>query len=354
MTQDSRGALATPGDARPRASAPKDARLQASVPETARVPGATNATPAVSVIIPVYNQAKYLPEAVECVFAQEFRDYELILVDDGSTDGSGELCDEFARQDARVRVIHQENGGAAVARNVGIEAARGAWIAFIDSDDIVGPSYLRILHEAATSSDASIAMAAHVRFSDAPPPGLMNSSAQTEVIRGRTACTKFYILGSFNYEVVTASLRRRELYDTLRFPEGRTREDSFIAHEMLWPQERVAVCHGCVYGYRSNPDGVMARPTGRESFDSLDAFAARVAYFERVGDEELADISRKALGNWQAQTVGTLLLDGNDEVIPERWRMDTGEVLRKLAQERKYPWAELLMTKLVLKLRSEE
>lgn len=98
--------------------------------------------PTISVIVPVYKVEEYLPSCIRSILRQTYRDFELILVDDGSPDRCGEICDEFAKQDERIRVIHQGNGGVSRARNVGIDLARGEWIAFVDSDDLITPKYL--------------------------------------------------------------------------------------------------------------------------------------------------------------------------------------------------------------------
>lgn len=98
--------------------------------------------PKISVIVPVYNTEEYLPRCIDSILAQTFTDFELILINDGSTDNSGEICDEYAAKDKRIIVIHKENGGVCSARNKGIEIAQGEWIAFVDSDDIISPTYL--------------------------------------------------------------------------------------------------------------------------------------------------------------------------------------------------------------------
>ena len=104
---------------------------------------------AISVIVPVYRVEKYLPACIDSILNQTFTDFELILVDDGSPDRCPEICDETAKRDARVRVIHQANQGLSAARNAGIEAARGAWLSFVDSDDFLAPDFLETLYDAA-------------------------------------------------------------------------------------------------------------------------------------------------------------------------------------------------------------
>lgn len=112
--------------------------------------------PAISVIIPVYNVAAYLEQCVQSVRSQNFSDWELIMIDDGSTDGSSELCDRFAQDDARIRVQHQANSGVAVCRNKGIQLAQGEWVCFVDSDDWLDSNYLQILYENALSLQADV------------------------------------------------------------------------------------------------------------------------------------------------------------------------------------------------------
>ncbi|MDR0422523.1 MAG: glycosyltransferase, partial [Proteiniphilum sp.] len=103
--------------------------------------------PMISVIVPVYNVEKYLRKCLESILAQTYTSFELLLVNDGSTDGSGQICDEYAQKDSRVQVFHQENKGVSRARNLGLERAKGKWVAFIDSDDWVDSTYLEHLLE---------------------------------------------------------------------------------------------------------------------------------------------------------------------------------------------------------------
>lgn len=117
--------------------------------------------PTVSIIVPVYNVEKYLPACIDSILAQTFRDFELILVDDGSPDSCPALCDAAAEKDGRIRVIHQTNGGVSSARNFGLERAEGEYIGFVDADDSVAPVYLEWLYEALDACSAPIAMCAY-------------------------------------------------------------------------------------------------------------------------------------------------------------------------------------------------
>ena len=112
----------------------------------------------ISIIIPIYNSAALLPRCLDSILAQTYRDFTLILVNDGSTDGSGKICDGYAEKDERIRVIHKENGGVSSARNAGLDAADGEYITFIDSDDAIPPGYLETLYMAASGSGADVAI----------------------------------------------------------------------------------------------------------------------------------------------------------------------------------------------------
>ena len=102
-------------------------------------------TPKISVIVPVYNTEKYLRRCIDSVLAQTYQDFELLLIDDGSKDSSGAICDEYAAKDARVRVFHKENGGVSSARNLGLDNARGEWVTFVDSDDYIEKKLSQVL-----------------------------------------------------------------------------------------------------------------------------------------------------------------------------------------------------------------
>lgn len=129
--------------------------------------------PEISLIVPVYNVEPYLTECVESIRRQDFDAFEVLLVDDGSTDGSPRICDFMASSDSRFRVIHRQNGGTSVARNAGVAAARGRYIAFTDSDDVIHTSYLSRLYQIITDSDADIAM---VKFAEGESPDFSKMS----------------------------------------------------------------------------------------------------------------------------------------------------------------------------------
>ncbi len=173
----------------------------------------------ISVIVPVYNASEYLPACVESILKQDHSDWELILVDDDSTDGSSELVDSYAAKDERIRALHPGHGGAAAARNRGVEAARGEYICFIDSDDTVEPDYLSYMYKGAKLYDADIVCCGHDEPKDTAVPA-----------KGGEEDFTFCSLEDLLYQrglmsVPWGYLYRRSLWDTVRFPEGTEAED---------------------------------------------------------------------------------------------------------------------------------
>ncbi len=222
-----------------------------------RKPPDAKAEPLVSVIVPVYNVLPYLGQCVTSILDQSYPRLELILVDDGSTDGSGELCDNWGKRDSRVRVIHQENRGLSGARNTGLDQACGEYVCFVDSDDYVHRDMLRTLMSKARAEDADIVLcgffgllaSGHIR---------RNTGLKPRVCSGVEA-----LEGLFRWEIPPAAwgkLYRRSLWETLRFPVGRVYEDIATIYLALYHSKKCVVCADRLIYYR------MCRP---ESITSL-------------------------------------------------------------------------------------
>jgi glycosyltransferase involved in cell wall biosynthesis len=210
----------------------------------------------VSVIIPVYNAEKYLARAIDSVLGQTHSELELILVDDGSRDRSGAICDEYAARDPRVRVIHKANAGVSAARNDGIEASRGEWIAFCDNDDFYSPGMLARLLEMCTENDCDIAQCGFIRKGTAeslptPPP------EPVRVLTGHDVLERFYTTASI---CIWDKLYRRRVWDDVRFPVGSyADEDVWVVHHLFGTARRVALTREVLYYYYDNPESVTGR-----------------------------------------------------------------------------------------------
>lgn len=227
--------------------------------------------PAVSVIVPVYNVEAYLAKCVQSLLDQTFSDLEILLVDDGSTDKSLAICDEYAAKDARIRVIHKENGGLSSARNAGIEAARGRYIGFVDSDDYVEPEMYERLYTLAEREGADIAIGSF-RYCYADREKAFTVETAPSVCTGREALGRALRReGIANY--VWTRLVRREIFDRgLRFAEGRVFEDVHIMPEMLLAAEKVAVDDRPMYNYVKRAGSIATGDFSPRSMDCIWAY----------------------------------------------------------------------------------
>ena len=228
----------------------------------------------ISIITPVYKVEAYLSRCVDSILNQSFQDFELILVDDGSPDQSGLICDRFAEEDNRIRVIHQVNGGAAAARNAGLDAASGDWITFVDSDDWVHPDYLRLLFETACLNDADVSVCTYQTVSDQTGGFIIEEARlsfdtkESYWIQDRTGAT-----------VPWGKLYRSELFRELRYPVGRTAEDEYVTYTILFACRRLAVLDNKLYFYFVNKDSVSRSDYLKRFPDALEAFRQHEEYF---------------------------------------------------------------------------
>ena len=217
--------------------------------------------PAISIVIPVYNVESYLRRCIESVLTQSFEDFELILVDDGSVDSSGNICDEYATKDERIHVLHQENGGSSVARNNGMQMAKGEYLFFVDSDDVIHPDCLKVLYDCLIQNHTEISMAAFERFSGNAAPIKHYSATEYTVKSGMDVLEMLFDDRNQTFALTSAccKLFKRELFQDIAFPAGRLFEDQAITYKLFFEAKTIAVVDVVFYYYFRNSEGNMGR-----------------------------------------------------------------------------------------------
>lgn len=205
--------------------------------------------PLISVIVPVYNVESYLPRCVDSLLTQTYENLEIILVDDGSQDASGSICDRYAGKDARIRVIHKENGGLSSARNAGLDAASGEYIGFVDSDDWMEPDAYAVMLGLMEKYDAQLVCAGRYDVNAATGQSTVGlCPVQEECISGEALAGRIFLFDNCDSSACD-KLYRRELLDGLRYPEGRVCEDMPVTYRVALRAERVVMCDKPVYNY---------------------------------------------------------------------------------------------------------
>lgn len=210
--------------------------------------------PKLSIIVPVYNVAKYLERCLDSILNQTFTDYELILVDDGSTDGSAEMCDAYSKKDDRISVIHQSNHGQAYARNIAIKKSKGDYIGFIDSDDWIESEMYQHLFDSIDKYGAEIAIC-RVRRVDTIGNTLEIIGPEETTLMDRVAATIEILKDELILSYPVNKIYRRELFDGVEFPVGRIFEDTATTYKTFYNATKVVAIPYIGYNYLRNPNG---------------------------------------------------------------------------------------------------
>lgn len=266
----------------------------------------------ISVIIPVYNVEDTLPRCVESVLNQTFPDWEAILVDDGATDSSGLICDRYALEDTRIRVIHKENGGLSDARNCGLDMAQGEYVTFIDSDDYISKdTFEKVIGLAHANIEADI-----IEY-----PITVHKGHKTEycLLFGSETFdnAQNYWIDSkaYNHTYACNKIFRRHLFVNVRFPKGMYFEDAWTLPLILRSNPIVMTCSEGMYYYCWNKNGISTNPPGNRLRQLLEAEmeASRILCLPLTGKEE---------SEWYLQVLNIQIdvcrLCGDKPVLPPR------------------------------------
>ncbi len=240
----------------------------------------------ISVIVPMYKVEAYLPACLDSLLAQTHRETEFILVDDGSPDASGTIAEAYAARDSRVRVLHQANGGLSSARNAGIDAARGEYLAFIDSDDWVDPEMLETMLTVLEKTGAGMALCG-LRYEYEDGRAAEDLTPGTALLDSRQALERLCAPKAPLYVIACDKLYGRACFDGVRFPEGRLHEDEFTAHRLLRRAGSVATVDAAFYHYRIRESSITGDYRNPRHLDGALALADRYEELKAMGLREL-------------------------------------------------------------------
>lgn len=243
--------------------------------------------PQVSMIVPVYQVEKYIAQCIESVLNQTFTDFELILVDDGSKDNSGSICDLYAAKDKRITVIHTKNNGAATARNIGLDRALGKYITFLDGDDYLADNMIERLFNEIDGSDYDIAVC---DFLNILPDEKNNFSLNLKeaAVSGREVLEHLKNIKNYGvWTIVWNKIYKKEVLKGIRFPDGKYFEDEFFTDRLFLKCDKVHIIPDILCYHRVLPSSTMNTQKAENYLDLLDAFRERLEiYFENKYSED--------------------------------------------------------------------
>lgn len=242
----------------------------------------------VSIIIPVYKVEAYLKECIESVINQTYKNLEIILVDDGSPDNCGQICDKYAYIDNRIKVIHKENGGLSSARNAGLEIATGDYISFIDSDDFMSKDFIEKLHHLCIKNNVEIAVCDYTKFEDKSKiKEVEKSEEKIQLYNSYEMQKNMYIENYAKMVVVWNKLYKKSIYEKLRFPIGKINEDEFTTYKAYHFAENIAVTNEPLYFYRYNENSIMGKKYNERRLDFFYAYDERKEFYKSLKEKEL-------------------------------------------------------------------
>ena len=260
--------------------------------------------PLISVIVPVYKVESFIHECVDSIIDQTFENLEIILINDGSPDRCGEICDEYAKQDNRIIVVHKKNGGLSSARNAGLDICKGEYIAFIDSDDIIHQQFIEHLYTNMKGADLVFCeMLLFDKGFNISKPEIDN--VLCEEFESKTLLSQIMTFKPPNVVVACNKLYKRRLWNVVRFPLKKIHEDEFVIHEILDQCQKVSFVNAKLYFYRKREESIMSLANGdKATLDKLEAYSLRRKFFlQKKMYKEVNEMNTAILEQCTMQTI---------------------------------------------------
>lgn len=223
-----------------------------------------------SIVIPVYNIERYIEKCIQSVIEQDYDAYELLLIDDGSTDSSGEICDRYAASNSKIKVFHKENGGLSSARNYGLERAKGLYISFLDGDDYIDDMIFSKTMKRLKEDRSDIAVFSVVCVDEDGVETPYHSIVRDECIDSQTAFELMYTKSYFGEEAWN-KVYKKDLFDGIQYPVGRKHEDTFTTYKLMERAIKISLVSGVNYYYLQRADSIMGQLRVSYTIDKIDS-----------------------------------------------------------------------------------
>ena len=233
--------------------------------------------PLISVVVPVYNVEKYLKRCLNSILVQTYSNLEILLIDDGSTDQSGQICDEFAKLDSRIRVLHKNNGGLSDARNVGIEAAKGEYVTFVDSDDYVDEDLIEYLYKMIEQTHTEMSVCINRLYNEKTRKFQIGADdGKKEILTVHESIKRLLYRQNF-FVSACAKLYKKDLFLNIRYPKGKLYEDTAVTYKLVLKAGRIAYGRSCKYTYCVRDNSITRSAFNPRQLDLVEAADSAVS-----------------------------------------------------------------------------
>lgn len=288
----------------------------------------------ITVIVPVYKVEEYLERCVDSILKQSYKDFELLLVDDGSPDNCGKMCDEYAEKDNRIFVIHQKNGGLSAARNTGLnwfyEQNRSDYITFVDSDDWLHPEYLSTLINGIIANDVKISVCNYKRVTKETPHE-KHTKFEYEIIDPEN----FLVNHSWQYNYAWGKLYHKSVFEDVRYPVGKNFEDTFTTYKTLHKCEKIAYTDTQLYYYLRNDTGISRSPWNTSELVIFDAMQEQMQFYKEKGLQKAYEKEFELFVHHHAYQIVRIKENKKDLKKNKRILKDIKKHLKKYLKENK-------------------
>lgn len=260
----------------------------------------------ISIIIPIYNVEDYLERCIKSIQQQTYKNLEIILVNDGSTDGSTEVALEFCQMDPRIKLVNKENGGLSDARNVGIDVCKGKYIVFVDSDDYVEARYVELLYKSLVSNNAQMAVCSFniVNDNGSVIKRKLVSEKKNEIITGREMLNRVMRADGYKYVVAWNKIYASNLLEDLRFEKGKLYEDEFFNFEVSYNLTKVSFVAEPLYNYVQRAGSIKLSELTNEKIEmQKEMHEKRISFYKDNKDKELYERAIQMYCNWMVNIV---------------------------------------------------
>lgn len=312
----------------------------------------------ISVIVPVYRVESYIEYCIQSIQNQTYKDLEIILVDDGSDDGCPEICDRYAKEDRRIKVIHKKNEGLASARNVGLEAATGEYISFVDSDDYIQAEMYEVMVAfLERNPDINIAMCRYKQVEETDHTVYLDTATKDFYTLDHDAIVKEMFSEQYAmYVVVWNKLYRRTVWENLRFPVGKLHEDEFVSYKFLYEQKRIGIYYDRFYHYRKRQGSITQEKEVQSYLDCTQALQQKINFFREKEQNEYAMCVNRSLSTliYYFQCIKK---KGDKKsaaqirnIFLKEWKRAKKEIYKELPKERRSYFSSFAISEFVLHL----
>lgn len=263
--------------------------------------------PIITVVVPIYNVEKYLKECVDSILCQTYSNLEIILVDDGSPDKCGNICDEYKVMDSRVKVIHQKNKGLSGARNAAIDIASGEYITFVDSDDYIDPDMIEILYHQISLNNAEISVGAFESFCDNKILG-GNAHDNQIFVYNRENALDCFLFNDYLTPCVCGKLYKIDLWESVRCPEGKLFEDQFTTYKLIDLCKRIVFVSKPLYHYRKRLGSIGHSKFSEQTYDLYNAIHEEYNYINKIYGDFCPNIAVARI-TWEIVFINMMISD---------------------------------------------